>query len=167
MSFCLLFVMKPILNDSNEQGKGALGFSNPVLNVYFNFLKPFWIWQHLPRQSPEMERIISQYHYQPKVQKLLLLTELCLFNVKKLLILFNQSRNWIIWTVCVISLYIKKVLLIFHFLKCLIINHSIYSRQKFWISWTWLLQKIHKNLMSNFYILIFKEFYYLQNLSDI
>ena len=142
MSFCLLFVMKPILNDSNEQGKGALGFSNPVLNVYFNFLKPFWIWQHLRRQSPEMERIISQYHYQPKVQMLLVLTILCLFNVKKLLILINQSRDWIIWTFWVISLHIKKVLLIFHFLKCLIINHLIYSRQKFWISWTWLQQKI-------------------------
>ena len=60
MSFCLLFVIKPILNDSNELEKGALGFSKPVLTVYFEFLKPSWIRQHLHQQLPEMERFISR-----------------------------------------------------------------------------------------------------------
>ena len=142
MAIELVFKVPLLLRNSNGIEKGALGFSILVFIVYFNFLEPFWIWQHLRLQSPEMEWIISQYHYQPKVQMLLVLTILCLFNVKKLLILINQSRDWIIWTFWVISLHIKKVLLIFHFLKCLIINHLIYSRQKFWISWTWLQQKI-------------------------
>ena len=126
MAIELVFKVPLLLRNSNGIEKGALGFSILVFIVYFNFLEPFWIWQHLRLQSPEMERIISQYHYQPKVQKLLLLTKLCLFNVKKLLILFNQSRNWIIWTVCVISLYIKKVLLIFHFLKCLSFDNLMF-----------------------------------------
>ena len=60
MGFHIHFHLILSLSSSIVIEKGALDFPIPVLTVYFEFLKPSWIRQHLRRQFPEMERFISR-----------------------------------------------------------------------------------------------------------